>query len=127
MRKQEREKALWEKIESFRGEPEYEVVKRIAAACQEKGGLESRILMDKLLIMPKDYIIGYIHNKNNLSFREEDKRMLQAFLSGYEQLQREHMNMEIHKTSLSMLKQYQREGYAMIQKKGDVIYVGKRI
>ena len=85
MRKEEYEKAFTEKIESFKNEPEYEILlqlseKLLKRQTDQKQALETRSLMDRIIVMPKTYIKGWLRGENSLSYREEDKRMLQAFL-----------------------------------------------
>lgn len=83
--------------------------------------------MDRIIVMPKTYIKGWLRGENSLSYREEDKRMLQAFLAGYEDLQREHMDMEIYRISFAMLKPYLYSGYTILKEEEDAVYVGRKI
>lgn len=53
--------------------------------------------------------------------------MLQAFLAGYEDLQREHMDMEIYRISFAMLKPYLYSGYTILKEEEDAVYVGRKI
>jgi len=135
MKKEEHKKAFLKKIESFKGEPEYEIMLQLkkmllAKPNQEDNSqqkLKARSLMDCIIIMPKSYIKGWLRNEHSLSYREEDKRMLQAFLAGYTELQKEHMDMEIHKISINMLEQYLHDEYTVLKEEGDIRYVGKKI
>ena len=132
MNKKDHEEAFLKKIESFKDEPEYELLLQLSKVLlkrqtdQEKA-LETRSLMDRIIVMPKSYIKGWLRNENSLSYREEDKRMLQAFLAGYEDLQREHKDMEIYRISAAMLGQYLSSGYTVLKEEEDIVYVGKRI
>ena len=132
MRKEEYEKAFTEKIESFKNEPEYEILLQLSEKLlkrqkDQKQALETRSLMDRIIVMPKTYIKGWLRGENSLSYREEDKRMLQAFLAGYEDLQREHMDMEIYRISFAMLKPYLYSGYTILKEEEDAVYVGRKI
>ena len=58
MRKEEYEKAFTEKIESFKNEPEYEILlqlseKLLKRQTDQKQALETRSLMDRIIVMPK--------------------------------------------------------------------------
>lgn len=135
MKKEEHRRVFLEKIESFKGEPEHEIMLQLRDKLLEKQNqednlqqmLEARSLMDRIIIMPKSYIKSWLRSEHSLSYREEDKRMLQAFLSGYMELQEEHMDMEIHKISIHILGQYLHDGYIVLKKEGDIRYVGKKI
>lgn len=135
MEREEHRRAFLEKIESFKDEPEYDIMLQLRDRLLEKQNrednlqqmLEARSLMDRIIVMPKSYIKSWLRNEHSLSYREGDKQMLQAFLSGYMDLQKEHINMEIHKISTQMLGHYLDAGYIILKKEGDIRYVGKRI
>ena len=78
MRKEEYEKAFTEKIESFKNEPEYEILlqlseKLLKRQTDQKQALETRSLMDRIIVMPKTYIKGWLRGGGGIPFHTGKK------------------------------------------------------
>lgn len=80
-------------------------------------GLDSIIysdFMDRIIAMPLDYIKDWLDGKNELKWREEDKRMLAAIKGGYVDILEQYPNAEIHRISESATEFYKECGYEVI-------------
>jgi predicted secreted protein len=122
-----------EKIRSFNNNKEYDLLMSYAnmatQSYAEKGenALWAIDFMHKIIIMPKDYILGWLNNENLLSYREIDKRMLVAFRGGYLSYQKKYKDMDIHKVMLSMVIFYKKMGYSVLREDSEFALVGRLI
>ena len=91
-------------------------------------GLESIIysdFMDRIIAMPLDYIQDWLDGKNELKWREEDKRMLAAIKGGYVDVLEQYPNSEIHLIAESAVKFYVDYGYEIINDRKRILAIKK--
>lgn len=109
-----------EKIDHFSGHKGYEALRKNAdkAISSFAGfGLESIIytdFMDRIIAMPLDYIQDWLEGKNELKWREQDKKMLEAIKGGWVDALEQYPNAEIHRFAESATRFYEECGYEII-------------
>ena len=109
-----------EKIDHFSGHKGYEALRKNAdkAISSYTGfGLECIIhtdFMDRIIAMPLDYIQDWLDGKNELKWREQDKKMLAAIKGGYVDILEQYPNAEIHHIAESAAKFYIECGFEII-------------
>lgn len=127
----EYEKTFNEKIDSFKGHKNYAWLRKQAdiALLNHTGvGIEairSGNFMDRINTMPKEYIQDWLDDKNQLQWRRQDKLMLAAKRGGYEDLQAQYPEVEIHKINASSLDFYKSLGFILLQEKNESCLVAK--
>lgn len=121
------------KIDHFSYRTDYPQLRKKAdeALCVSSGyGLQPIIAMDiieRIAAMPLDYIRDWLDGKNELEWRKEDEKMLQAIKGGYVDLLELYPNHEIHHIAKPALSFYAQLGYEVLKTDRDTVYVGKLI
>lgn len=122
-----------EKIDSFSEHPDYPDLRKKANEYERLWsgfGLEAIIAQDfveRIVAMPLDYIADWLDGKNELKWRREDQKMLEAIKVGYEEILKAHPDYEIHKISLKHEGFYTQEyDYEVLERRDDCLIVGKK-
>lgn len=118
------------KIKEFESHKEYPWLKQEAEKAKRAYGgygLEAIIYEDfieRIVAMPRDYILDWLDKKNELKWRECDKKMINAIKGGYVHLLEKYKNHSIHHIGTGSEKFYESCGYEII-KDGDNVFAVK--
>lgn len=90
--------------------------------------------MDRIIAMPLDYIQDWLDGKNELKWREQDKKMLEAIKGGWVDILEKYPNAEVHHIAESAVHFYEECGYEILKdevsrysKKENTTYIISRI
>ena len=129
------EQCFIKKVNSLHGDSNYHILKELAEIAlknyREGSKLQqrynARTFMDKIIVMPADYISAWLRKENDLSYREEDKRLLAAFQNNCMELQLQHMDMDICRIPKQKALIYIKNGYHVLKQEGDDLLLGKSL
>ena len=119
------------KIDHFSGHKKYEKLREQAdKVISSFGGygLENIIckdFLDRIIAMPLDYIQDWLDEKNELEWREQDKRMLEAIKGCWVDILEKYPNAEIHPIAESATKFYEEYGYEILRDKNRILAIKK--
>lgn len=107
------------KIDSFLGCQNYEILKKKAdeVNCSHSFGLENILytdFMERIIAMPIEYIQDWLDGKNQLEWRDSDKKMLAAIKGGWVDVIEKYPNAEIRRISESAIDFYEEYGYKIL-------------
>ncbi len=133
------EETFNEKIDHFSEHKGYEALRKNAdkAISSFFGfGLESivyRDFIDRIIAMPPDYIQDWLDGKNELKWREQDRKMLEAIKGGWVDILKQYPNAEVHRIAESAARFYKECGYEIMtyevssySKKDNTTYIQNR-
>lgn len=114
------EETFNEKINHFSGHKGYETLRKNAdkvLGSYTGFGLECIIstdFMDRIIAMPLEYIQDWLDGKNELEWREQDKKRLEAIRGGWLDIFEQYPNAEVHRITESSARFYKEYGYEII-------------
>ena len=117
------------KIKEFESHKEYQWLKQEAKKAKRAYcgyGLEAIIYEDfieRIVAMPNDYILAWLDNRNELKWRECDKKMIDAIKGGYVHLLEKYKNHSIHHIGIGAVNFYKTCGYEIIYDDDNVFAV----
>ena len=122
------------KIDSFKNHSHYQWLRQYAdeTICNFDNfatrlkQIEAEDFIERIIAMPLSYIRDWLDNKNQLEWREQDKRYFKALQGNYLELQKQNPNMEIHKIQPNNKNYYiSYLGYSCLEEHKQYILVGK--
>ena len=117
------------KIKEFESHKDYPWLKKEAEKAKRAYGgygLEAIIYEDfieRIAAMPRDYILDWLDKKNELKWRECDKKMINAIKGGYVHLLEKYKNHSIHHIRIGSEKFFESCGYEIIKDSDNVFAV----
>lgn len=117
------------KIKEFESHKNYPWLKSEAEKAKRAYGgygLEAIIYEDfieRIAAMPYEYIRDWLDKKNELKWRESDKRMLNAIKGGYVHLLGKYQNHTIHHIGIGAEKFYESCGYEIVKEGSNVFAI----
>ena len=81
--------------------------------------------IDRIIAMPFDYIQDWLDDKNELKWREKDKKMLYAIKGGWVDILEQYSDAEIHLIAESITKLYEEYGYEILRDQNRIFAIKK--
>lgn len=121
-----------EKIDSFSERPDYPEMRKKADEYERlwsSFGLDAIIAQDfveRIAAMPLEYIADWLDGKNELKWRREDEKMLEAIKGGYEAIQKNNPDYKIERIATKHEELYKEYGYEVLDRRSDCLIVGRK-
>ena len=82
-------------------------------------------IIERLVAMPIEYIKDWLDGKNELEWRKEDRKMIEAIKMGCVDVLEKYPCHEIHKISEGWVDFYISCGHEVLKRDGNIVFVGK--